>query len=83
MDITDTNGEKTCGWLISEVTRKYQISLVEIQKREIQAERLEKASRSFGAKNLASDVRSFRQSRCYIVALKTLDGREGVDSWLN
>ena len=28
VDITDPTGEKTCGWLLSEVTRKYNIMLM-------------------------------------------------------
>ena len=86
MDITDPNGEKTCGWLISEVTRKYSISLVALQKREMQAYRFQKASDGFSGNGAASnkgDLRAPRQQRRYIVALKTQDGREGVDSWLN
>ena len=35
VDVTDPNQEHTCGWLLSEVTRKYTIMLEAIQREEI------------------------------------------------
>ena len=32
----DENGDKTCGWLLAEVTRKYTYILKVIQRREVQ-----------------------------------------------
>ena len=35
VDVTDPNKEHTCGWLLSEVTRKYTVMLAAIQRAEL------------------------------------------------
>ena len=36
IDVTDPNNERTCGWLLSEVTRKYTIILEAMQREQLQ-----------------------------------------------
>ena len=68
----------TCGWLLSEVTRKYSIVLEGMQREEDR-----KRKQLQQQKQHNDTVRLPRQKRRYIVALKTQDAQEGIDSWLN
>lgn len=72
IDITDPDSCLTCGWLISEVTRRYNLALEALQKEQSKQRQL-----------LGSDLRMPRPKRKYIVALKTHDQKEGIDYLLN
>ena len=62
IDITDPDSCMTCGWLISEVTRRYNLALEALQKEQSKQRQL-----------LGSELRMPRPKRKYIVALKTSD----------
>jgi len=58
------------------VTRKYTIMLEQMQRATMR-------SHAAKTKSQRQEVRMPRQKRRYIVALKTKEIREGIDSWLN
>lgn len=72
IDVTDPDKCLTCGWLISEVTRRYNLALEALQKEQSRQRQL-----------LGNDLRMPRPRRKYIVALKTQDQKEGIDYLLN
>lgn len=78
MDVADPKGEKTCGWLLSEVCHKYLLHLELLQKDDDNEKK--KALNGKGGQIIV--INQQKRVRRFIVALKTRDFREGIDSWI-